>query len=123
MHWYTETFEKYSVFSGRARRAEYWMFHLVNLAISLALVFIGWAIGFSFLTTMIALTIFTLVAFLPSLALSVRRLHDTGRSGWWVLVSLIPVIGWVPLLIVTFVEGEPGDNAYGESPKYVAKHR
>jgi uncharacterized membrane protein YhaH (DUF805 family) len=79
--------------------------------IILALFVIGRAVGFDYLRGLFALAIL-----LPSLAVSVRRLHDTGRSGWWLLIGLIPIIGSITMLIFTATEGEPGDNTYGASP-------
>lgn len=117
MHWYVVALNKYAIFTGRARRAEYWTFSLVNLLIMLALFAIGRAMGFDYLRGLFGLAIL-----LPSLAVSVRRLHDTGRSGWWLLIGLIPIIGSITMLIFTATEGEPGDNTYGASPKYVPIH-
>ncbi|MEU1405540.1 DUF805 domain-containing protein [Streptomyces sp. NPDC005728] len=117
MHWYVDALKKYAVFTGRARRTEYWTFSLVNLLIALALLVIDRPLGFDYPRSLFALAIL-----LPSLAVSVRRLHDTGRSGWWLLIGLIPVIGPITVLVFTAIEGEPGDNTYGASPKYVPEH-
>ncbi|MEU6481534.1 DUF805 domain-containing protein [Streptomyces sp. NPDC047017] len=117
MGWYADVLKKYFRFSGRARRAEYWMFGLLNLVICVALLVVGRATGFGY-----PVALFVLAILPPSLALGARRLHDTGRSGWWLLIGLVPVIGAVVLLGFAAMEGEPGDNAYGGSPKYVPKH-
>ena len=93
---------KYATFSGRARRSEYW-----------------WWVVFSFIWAWIPLVnlILGLLLFLPSLAVAVRRLHDTGRSGWWLLLGLIPLIGAIVLIIFYATDGQPGENQYGPNPK------
>jgi uncharacterized membrane protein YhaH (DUF805 family) len=119
--WYLRVLTKYAEFDGRARRKEYWMFFLVNLIIS---VLIGFATGFiggmlglpNTLVTMIAL-VYSLAVLLPGLAVGVRRLHDTGRSGWWLLIALIPILGALILLFFSVQDSEPGSNSYGPNPK------
>ena len=96
----------YVNFSGRASRSEYWWFVLFNFVFGLALFPIDIALGYDFMdpnSTPWASNLFSLLLFLPSLGLAVRRMHDTGRSGWWLLIALIPCIGWI-LLIVWYVE-------------------
>lgn len=118
MHWYLEVLRKYAVFSGRARRQEYWMFFLINLVISFALGFVGGMIGLGADTGLSILTIiYTVVVLVPSLAVGVRRLHDTGRSGWWLLIALIPLLGALILLFFMVQDSEPRDNQYGPNPK------
>jgi uncharacterized membrane protein YhaH (DUF805 family) len=115
MEWYFEVLRKYAVFSGRARRKEYWMFALFNIIV---LVLIGIVVGFVSQVGASALgTIYALLVFVPGLAVSVRRLHDTGRSGWWLLISLIPLLGWIVLLIFVVLDSQPGENQYGPNPK------
>jgi uncharacterized membrane protein YhaH (DUF805 family) len=111
---YLGVLRKYVEFSGRAKRREYWTFVLINLVISLILSFIDRSLGFASADTGIGLLsgIYSLAVFLPSLAVMVRRLHDTGRSGWWVLIGLIPFIGWIVLLIFALLDST-GDNEYG----------
>ena len=111
---YLAVLRKYVEFSGRATRREYWTFILINLVISLILSFIDRSLGFASADTGVGLLsgIYSLAVFLPSLAVMVRRLHDTGRSGWWVLIGLIPFIGWIVLLIFALLEST-GDNEYG----------
>src|SRR5437899_1593476 len=93
MHWYLEALKKYAVFSGRARRKEYWMFFLFNLIIGLVLgVIEGVAGGPGVLESLYGLAVL-----IPGIAVSVRRLHDTNRSGWWLLIGLIPLIGVIVL--------------------------
>jgi len=119
MNWYLEVLKKYAVFNGRARRKEYWYFLLFSILISLALAIVDNMLGsFSTEAGMGLLgVIYSLAILIPSLAVSVRRLHDTGRSGWWVLIVLIPLIGFIVLLIFTVQDSTPGGNAYGENPK------
>lgn len=111
MHWYTDVLKKYAQFSGRARRQEFWMFTLFNLIISIALMIIGGIVGFSLLSTL-----YSLAVLLPSLAVGVRRLHDTNRSGWFMLLCLIPLINLV-LIYFLALEGDKQDNAFGPDPK------
>ena len=130
MNWYLAAFRKYADFSGRARRMEYWMFTLINTAIMFALAMVatmlgigggavagdGGAIAGAFAGMLLPM-LWGLVTFLPGLAVSVRRLHDTNRSGLWVLVAFIPFIGAIVLLVLMLIEGAPGSNQYGENPK------
>ena len=92
MNWYAKCWKQYADFSGRARRTEYWMFALVNFGIALLLELI---LGFTFLYFLTY--VYSLAIFIPSLAVCVRRLHDIGRSGWWYLIGLVPVVGWIIL--------------------------
>lgn len=118
MYWYLEVLKKYAVFDGRARRREYWVFALVNLVIFFLLGWIEGILGIAPTTQYSVLaTLFFLAVFLPSLAVSVRRLHDTGRSGWWVLIGLIPFIGWLVLFVFCVLDSQPGQNQYGPNPK------
>ncbi|PQB06912.1 hypothetical protein BST83_06915 [Polaribacter filamentus] len=116
MNWYLKVLkEHYLDFSGRARRKEYWMFTLVNLIIS-------WSLGsldFIFGTTFFSLisVVYSLLVFIPSLAVAVRRLHDVGKSGWYYLLIFIPIIGWIWLLVLLVTEGESNSNKWGENPK------
>ena len=119
MNWYLQALKKYADFSGRARRKEYWFFVLFNIIISVVLtvcdVFMG---TYSAAASIGILTgIYTLAVLIPGIAVSVRRLHDTGRSGWWLLIVLVPLIGALVLLIFMFIDSQPGQNAYGPSPK------
>jgi uncharacterized membrane protein YhaH (DUF805 family) len=119
MNWYLQALKKYADFSGRARRKEYWFFVLFNIIISVVLtvcdVFVG---TYSAAASIGILTgIYTLAVLIPGIAVSVRRLHDTGRSGWWVLIALVPLVGAIVLLIFMLIDSQPGQNAYGPSPK------
>ena len=118
MNWYVEVLKKYAVFSGRARRMEYWVFVLINLIISFALSFIeGLARGTSMQEISVLSSLYSLAVVLPTLGVTVRRLHDTGRSGWWLLVALVPIIGAIVLLIFMVIDSDPGENSYGPNPK------
>lgn len=108
MKYYIAVLKKYVVFEGRAGRAEYWYFVLFNIIFSLILSFIDRS---NFLTR-----IYSLALFFPSLGVSVRRLHDTNRSGWWVLIGLIPIIGWIVLIVFMASASQPGKNQYGSHP-------
>src|SRR4051794_38300150 len=117
--WYLDALKKYAVFSGRARRKEYWMFLLINILISVALIAIDSLIGTFSPQTGVGLLqgLYALAVLIPSIAVIVRRLHDTGRSGWWILVALIPLIGGIVLLVFMVLDSELGANQYGPNPK------
>ena len=119
MNWYLQALKKYADFSGRARRREYWFFVLFNIIISIVLTVCDVVLGtYNAAASIGILTgIYTLAVLIPGIAVSVRRLHDTGRSGWWLLIVLVPLIGWIVLLIFMLIDGQPGQNAYGPSPK------
>jgi len=114
MNWYLEVLKKYAVFSGRARRMEYWMFVLINFIIALVLGVIEGLLG---ITYSVLSTLYSLAVLIPSLAVAVRRLHDTNRSGWWILINLIPVIGWIIFIVFAAQDSQPGTNQYGPNPK------
>jgi uncharacterized membrane protein YhaH (DUF805 family) len=118
MNWYLEVLKKYAVFQGRARRMEYWMFTLFNVLITIALMIIGAILGISGDGgSNLLSTLYSLAVLLPGLAVSVRRLHDTDRSGWWLLIGLIPLIGAIVLLIFMVQDSQPNENQYGPNPK------
>ncbi|WP_122412889.1 DUF805 domain-containing protein [Pseudomonas viridiflava] len=104
--WYFEVLRKYAVFEGRARRQEFWMFFLINLLISIVLGFLDGLLG----TDQLISALYSIAVFLPGLAVGVRRLHDTDRSGWWMLVPIVP-------LIFSCQEGHRDGNRFGPSPK------
>jgi len=122
MDWYIAVIKKYAVFSGRARRKEYWYFVLFNILVSIGLSFIDTATGTVNAETGYGLLsgIYSLAVLIPSLAVLIRRLHDTDRSGWWILIGLIPVIGWIVLLVFVVQDSHPGQNQYGDNPKQAA---
>jgi uncharacterized membrane protein YhaH (DUF805 family) len=119
MSWYLTALKKYATFEGRARRKEYWMFILFNLVFTFVAIIVDSIItsgsdGNSF---GIFYALYTLAVFLPSLAVMVRRLHDIGKSGWWVFISLIPFLGAIWLFILLISDSQPGENPYGLNPK------
>ena len=122
MNWYLAVLKNYVGFSGRARRMEYWMFWLINLIVTIVLICVDYMMGTANPMTGLGMLsgLYALAVFLPNLAVCVRRLHDTDRSGWWILISLIPLIGLIVLLVFLFSDGTPGDNKYGPSPKAAA---
>ena len=121
MNWYLAVLKKYAVFSGRAQRKEYWMFVLFNIIIAIVLGIIEEVIGLSSEPGQGILTnIYSLAILLPSLAVGVRRLHDIGRTGWWLLIGLIPIIGVIVLLVFAVQDSQPGTNQYGPNPKEAA---
>lgn len=107
--------DHYADFAGRARRREFWMFALINFVISLVL---GIVLGLVHMGPLS--NIYSLAVLVPSLALGARRLHDTDRSGWWQLVGIIPIVGWIILIIWCATDSQPGDNKYGPNPKGAA---
>ena len=123
MNWYLRVLNQYSDFNGRARRKEYWMFALVNFIISLAIIGIDNALGLSFNYTGnisgagVFNSIYNLLILIPSLAVTVRRLHDVGKSGWMLLIGLIPLVVAIWLLILLLRDSEAGENKYGPNPK------
>ena len=119
MSWYLEALKKYAVFSGRARRTEFWYFVLFNIIVTIVLSVIDRLIGtFSGASNIGILSgIYGLAVLIPTLAVTVRRLHDIDRTGWWILLGLIPLIGTIVLLVFYLTPGTPGSNRYGPDPK------
>ncbi|MCO6547782.1 MAG: DUF805 domain-containing protein [Gilliamella sp.] len=122
MNWFIDCITKnYANFNGRARRKEYWMFTLFNFLLNLALTIVGMILVSISSSLVSVINIISFVAwaalFIPSLAVAVRRLHDTDRSGWWVLIALVPLIGAIVLLVFACSDSTPGSNQYGENPK------
>ncbi len=123
MIWYLIALKKYAVFSGRSSRMEYWYFVLFNALISIVLMVADVMIGTFDSETGFGLLngIYTLAILIPSLAVSVRRLHDTDRSGWWLLIGFIPLIGTIVLIVFWAQDSQPGENQYGSNPKDAAE--
>ena len=109
MQHYLTVLKKYAVFSGRARRSEYWMFILFNFIVGIILAFIGGFIG----DRGMLLNLYQLVVLIPSIAVGVRRMHDTNHSGWWLL---LPIVN----LIFAVRDSDSGENRFGLSPKPVS---
>lgn len=143
MSWYLEVLKKYAVFTGRARRKEFWYFALFNFLAGIALGVIEGLLGlFPESRQSILVMLYNLAVLLPSLGVTVRRLHDTGRSGWWMLITFVPLILVIPVLILappvlllialvlfvgslvllvfTVQDSDPGQNEYGANPKEIA---
>lgn len=116
MKWYFEVLRKYAVFSGRAQRKEYWMFFLFYIIIAVTISFVGMLIGFELdMGTKLsdfASLLYNLAILIPSIAVGIRRMHDIGRSGWWLIV---PIVGFVFL----FFDSQFDENEYGPNPKLV----
>ena len=118
MDWYFKALRNYVGFSGRARRKEYWMFILVNLILTGVLSILDKMLGLRIAGDEGALTtIYGVLIILPYWALQFRRLHDTDRSAWWLLLLLIPVVGWLIILAFNCQNGTPGSNKFGRDPK------
>ncbi len=111
MDWYLHVLRNYAKFDGRAHRTEYWMFVLFNFVFGLVAALIDRLFDIQFFNPLYGLAVL-----IPSLAVLFRRLHDTGRSGWWWLIGFVPVIGWIVLLVFTLQRGEEGANRYGLPP-------
>jgi uncharacterized membrane protein YhaH (DUF805 family) len=132
MNWFIAVIKKYAVFDGRARRTEYWMFNLFNFLIVFVLEIPFFAVSSmstnsnsslpSFLITLFTsiVSLYSLALIIPSLAVTVRRLHDIGKSGWWYFISIVPVIGGIWLLVLLCTDSEPGLNQYGPNPKEIS---
>jgi len=120
MDWYIKVLKQYVDFSGRARRKEYWMFALFNVIFTIAAIILEIVLGisphdqpFGGLIT----TLYGLAVFIPGLAVGVRRLHDVGKSGWWVLIAIIPIVGAIILLVWFCTDSQAGENEWGDNPK------
>lgn len=113
-NWKFVIFQNYTNFSGRAGRREYWLFVLANVLVAIVLGLIDTLIGKNILGAL-----YSLAVILPGIAVSVRRLHDLGKSGWYILLGLIPIIGALYLIYLFIQEGQKEANEYGEEPKAV----
>ncbi|WP_347332230.1 DUF805 domain-containing protein [Marinimicrobium locisalis] len=111
MEYFTDALKQYATFTGRATRQQYWMYVLFYLIFYVVAVVIDAVLGTMFVTT-----IYALALLVPSIAIAARRLHDTGRTGWWQLISLIPLIGAI-VLLVFLVQDSDAANDYGPNPK------
>ncbi len=124
MNWFLAALNKYADFSGRAQRSEYWYFYLFYILIYIALAMVGGWVGSLSDDTGVGMGIlmglFTLGMLMPSIAVGVRRLHDTDRSGWWMLIGLIPIIGGIVLLVFCVQDSQPTTNRFGPNPKITA---
>lgn len=121
MNWYLGVLRQYATFEGRARRKEYWFFVLFYVLVYLALAAVDALTGTYDADAGIGLLsgLYALATLLPNLAVTARRLHDTDRSGWWILVGLVPLIGGIVLLVFMCLDSQPGGNRFGPNPKGV----
>lgn len=121
MNWYFKVLGKYATFQGRARRKEYWMFALVNFIVILILAILGAVLNAASpkatLAVWVVLGVYMLLTVVPCIAVMIRRLHDTNRSGWWFWIQLVPVVGPLILFVFTVLDGTPSLNTFGPSPK------
>lgn len=104
---------QYVGFQGRARRSEYWYFCLFNVILGVVASIIAQLTGVTILSTLV-----TLALLLPGIAVDIRRMHDIGKSGWWILISFVPVVGAILLIVWCCKDSEPGENQYGPNPKF-----
>ena len=116
IEWYIGVLKKYAVFDGRARRTEFWMFFLCNFIIAIIFGILALIPGIGGLFNVLSI-IYSLGILVPSIAVGVRRLHDTGRSGLLYLLALIPLVGIIILIVFWAQEGAAGDNSFGPNPK------
>ena len=126
MEWYRMVLEKYAQFDGRSRRKEYWMFALINAVVYCVLYAVAFGsilAGSKAITTLLFILciVYALGTVVPGIAVSVRRLHDTNKSGWMILIALVPFVGGIILLVFMAIEGDPGPNQYGPNPKQFAQ--
>ena len=120
MEWYLKVLEQYSDFSGRARRKEYWMFFLFNMIFAFIAAILDNMLGTAGVSGYgVLYVIYSFAVFIPGLAVTVRRLHDVGKSGWMIFVVLIPLIGPIWLLVLSLTDSSPGENEYGANPKEI----
>lgn len=111
MQWYVKVLKSYAVFSGRAHRREYWMFTLFNLMFSIAATALERILGVVGISA-----VYSLAVLVPTLAVGVRRLHDTNRAGWWLLLFLVPILGAIVLIVFLATKGDKVENTYGPPP-------
>ncbi|MDR1141018.1 MAG: DUF805 domain-containing protein [Planctomycetaceae bacterium] len=139
MNEYLTVLQKYAVFHGRARRKEYWMFVLFNTGITFAIGFVSgllmreqgvtiivfllpipsrdFGLSMGEQSATIVSNIYAFAVLVPGIAVMVRRLHDIGKSGWWLLIVFVPIVGAIVLLIWSIRDSQPGSNQYGLNPK------
>ena len=125
MSWFIGALKKYSVFEGRAQRKEYWFFVLFYMIFGFVLTFVDSFLGTAYYVDGNAVvgllsTPYGLAMLVPAIAVTARRLHDIGRSGWWILFGLIPLIGTIVLLVFMVLDSQDGENRFGPNPKEAA---
>lgn len=121
MNWYLKVLKQYADFSGRARRKEYWMFVLFNMIFTIVAMILDNVLGIAMEEIGYGplYGLYALAMLIPGLAVAVRRLHDVGKSGWMILIALIPLIGSIWLLVLMVTDSNTGENQYGQNPKEV----
>jgi uncharacterized membrane protein YhaH (DUF805 family) len=117
MEWYLKVLNQYTDFQGRARRKEYWMFTLVSSGISVILMIVDYFIGIKIWDTGLLYLLYGLAVFIPTIAVGIRRLMILGKSGWMMLVSIIPIAGFIWLIVLFATDSQKGTNDWGECPK------
>ena len=117
MNWYMDALKQYATFAGRARRTAFWMFVLINFIIDAVLSILWRSTGLGILEVLYYL--YALAVLIPGIAVTVRRLHDIGRSGGWWWIGLIPIVGWIILIVFCAQDSQPGPNQYGPNPKQI----
>lgn len=115
-YWKLVVLERYAKFDGRARRAEYWWFVLANFIVAVVLAILS---GISDLFLLLYFA-YAIAMFIPTIAVAIRRLHDTDRSGWWLLITFVPLVGGIILIVLLALDSTRGTNQYGISEKYPA---
>lgn len=118
MKWYLKVLKQYADFNGRATRREYWMFTLFNLIFVIVAAILDNILGLTIgeIPYGIIYLLYSFVLFIPALSVAVRRLHDVNKSGWMILIALIPIVGSIWLLVLLVTESDPGENQYGQNP-------
>jgi uncharacterized membrane protein YhaH (DUF805 family) len=121
MNWYLKVLRQYADFGGRARRKEYWMFVLFNMIFAFGAIILDNVLGIAIdgIGYGPLYGLYALAVLIPGLAAAVRRLHDIGKSGWMILIALIPLVGAIWLLVLLVTDSSPGENQYGANPKEV----
>jgi uncharacterized membrane protein YhaH (DUF805 family) len=128
MNYYIQAIRKYAVFSGRARRSEYWYFVLFNFIFTIAAMVLDSLLHDTFTLQGQSLPygyvylLYVVFALLPGLAVMVRRLHDVGKTGWFFFIAFIPLVGGIYLLVLLFTDGQPGENKWGPNPKGIGNY-
>ena len=132
MKYYLAVLKNYAGFTGRARRSEYWYFVLFNMIFAFVAMGLDNLLGITFkingpygtqsLQYGYIYVLYGLAVFIPGLAVAVRRLHDIGKSGWFLLVALIPIAGWIWILVLLFTDSNNGPNRFGPNPKGIGNY-
>ncbi len=117
MEWMILPLRRYFEISGRSRRQEYWMFTLFSFLVGVVTTVVDRGLGFDWGSTGPVNALVNLALFVPGITVAIRRLHDTDRSAWWLLLVFLPIIGWIWLFVLYVTEGTRGPNRFGPDPK------